>query len=126
MVCQMCLLVCASRQASVHQLFSKHQWARSRALTILKGAEMALWSYHSEYKCHIFYEGFVKRSLMEQHMPSHLPSDRRGDFQHLAHPSVALDPSASHLRKRRRSRSPVVSLTQPRLDSYSGLDSEAT
>eukprot|EP00796_Vickermania_ingenoplastis_P012730 gene12730-8679_t len=99
-VCPVCLVISANKQALQVHLTTKHQWTLTKAKEVLHCVVRAPAPYNGQLKCHLCLEIFSRRGLLEAHMLSHRPPNAPQDFLYLAVPL----PSTT---SRRRQREPT-------------------
>ncbi|KAH8609833.1 hypothetical protein ERJ75_001165000 [Trypanosoma vivax] len=72
-ICPLCNMVCARRQAGVVHLVKIHGLERDCALALTKKARRAALTYKNGYTCHVCAEDFERRGLLVEHMATHPP-----------------------------------------------------
>ncbi|KAH8607727.1 putative Reverse transcriptase (RNA dependent DNA polymerase) [Trypanosoma vivax] len=72
-ICPLCNMVCAHRQAGVVHLVKIHGLERDCALALTKKARRAALTYKNGYTCHVCGEDFERRGLLVEHMATHPP-----------------------------------------------------
>ncbi|KAH8616770.1 hypothetical protein ERJ75_000446900 [Trypanosoma vivax] len=72
-ICPLCNMVCARRQAGVVQPVKIHGLERDCALALTKKARRAALTYKNGYTCHVCGEDFERRGLLVEHMATHPP-----------------------------------------------------
>ncbi|CCD15256.1 unnamed protein product [Trypanosoma congolense IL3000] len=78
-ICPLCNMVCARRQAGVVHLVKIHGFMRDRALAMAKNSRLATQTYKNGYTCHVCGDAFERRGLLVEHMAQHprdvMPTD---------------------------------------------------
>ncbi|CCD12264.1 unnamed protein product [Trypanosoma congolense IL3000] len=72
-ICPLCNMVCARRQAGVVHLVKIHGLERDCALAMTKKARRAALTYKNGYTCHVCGDAFERRGLLVEHMTQHPP-----------------------------------------------------
>ncbi|KAH8619226.1 putative Zinc finger C2H2 type [Trypanosoma vivax] len=72
-ICPLCNMVCARRQAGVVHLVKIHGLERDCALAPAKKARRAALTYKNGYTCHVCGYVFERRGLLVEHMATHPP-----------------------------------------------------
>ncbi|CCD20417.1 hypothetical protein ERJ75_000232400 [Trypanosoma vivax] len=72
-VCPLCSMVCARRQAGAVHLVKIHGLERDCALPLVAKARRAALTYKNGYTCHVCGEDFERRGLLVEHMATHPP-----------------------------------------------------
>ncbi|KAH8610354.1 hypothetical protein ERJ75_001106900 [Trypanosoma vivax] len=72
-ICPLCNMVCARRQAGVVHLVKIHGLERDCALALTKKARRAALTYKNGYTCHVCGENFERVGLLVEHMATHPP-----------------------------------------------------
>ncbi|CCD15757.1 unnamed protein product [Trypanosoma congolense IL3000] len=72
-ICPLCNMVCARRQAGVVHLVKIHGLERDYALAMTKKARRAALTYKNGCTCHVCGAAFERRGLLVEHMAQHPP-----------------------------------------------------
>ncbi|CCD18344.1 reverse transcriptase (RNA-dependent DNA polymerase), partial [Trypanosoma vivax Y486] len=72
-ICPLCNMVCARRQAGVVHLVKIHGLERDCALALTKKARRPALTHKKGYTCHVYGEDFERRGLLVEHMATHPP-----------------------------------------------------
>ncbi|KAH8605822.1 hypothetical protein ERJ75_001583800 [Trypanosoma vivax] len=72
-ICPLCIMVRARRQAGVVHLVRIHGVERDCALTLAKKARRAVLTYKNGYACHACSYDFERRGLLVEHVAQHSP-----------------------------------------------------
>ncbi|CCD21213.1 reverse transcriptase (RNA-dependent DNA polymerase), partial [Trypanosoma vivax Y486] len=72
-ICPLCNMVCARRQAGVVHLVKIHGLERDCALALTRKARRAALTYKNGYTCHVCADDFERRGLLVEHVATHPP-----------------------------------------------------